>query len=103
MQYIYKVTGGYKIHYNVAGRTFYQFFGFAKYGSESDALDAAKSYRDEYVAKEREAAISEMIRKTRNIEFERGLRDKIAAGEINEIVEVLKKYNIEGLVDSSQK
>ena len=92
MQYIHKVLGGYKIHYNVAGKTFYHFFGSTKYGSESSALSAAKSYRDKYVRNERESAISEMIRKTRNIEFERGLRDKIAAGEIDEIVNILRKW-----------
>lgn len=94
-QYIHTVTGGYKIHYSLAGKPYYiGFFGAKKYGSYEKALEAAKEYRDKYVIPEREVLINEMIRKTRNIEFERGLRDKIAAGETDEIIAVLRKYGI---------
>ena len=37
-----------------------------------------------------------MLRKTRNVEFERGLRDKLRAGELEEILILLKKYKIIG-------
>lgn len=65
-------------------------------------MEAAKLYREKHVIKVREAVISEMIRKTRNIEFERGLCDKIAAGEIDEIVEILRKYDVEVLLNAGQ-
>lgn len=37
-----------------------------------------------------------MLRKTRNVEFERGLRDKLKAGELDEVLMILKKYNVIG-------
>ena len=92
--YIHAVTGGYKIHYNLAGKTFYWgFFSTNKYGNDQAALDAAKVYRDKYVLPDREKIITDMIRKTRNIEFERGLRDKLVAGEKDEVISILRKYN----------
>lgn len=101
-QYIHKVKGGYKIHYNLAGKTFYWgHFSETKYGSDENALIAAKEYRDKYVLDDRERVIGEMYRKTRNVEFERGLRDKIASGEIGEIMEILKKYGIEAIVEKN--
>lgn len=94
-QYIHKVTSGYKIHYNLAGRTFYWgCFSASEYGSDEQALEAAKAYRDEVVLSHREKTIEEMKRKTRDVEFRRGLRDKIAAGEIDEVVAVLKDYGL---------
>ena len=79
MQFIHRQgpkekPNGYKVHYNLAGRTFYKNFGFIEYGSESGAIEAAKKYRDEIVYAERQKVINEMIKKTRNVEFERGLR-----------------------------
>ena len=94
-QFIHKVNSGYKIHYNLAGQTFYWgSFSIKKYGSDKKALEAAKAYRDLYVIPDRKRVIEEMICKTRNVEFERGLRDKIAAGEHDEIIATLKKYGI---------
>lgn len=43
---------------------------------------------------EREKVINEMLRKTRYIEFERGLRDMLRAGEKEDVVEILKAYNL---------
>ena len=93
-QYIHDVTGGYKIHYNLGGETFYWFFGSKKHGSMANALEAAKKYRDEVVIPDRVRKIAELERKSRNIEFERGLRDKINAGEKGEILAILQKYDI---------
>ncbi len=94
-QYIHKVNSGYKIHYNLAGKTFYWgSFSASEYGGDEKALKAARDYRDEIVIPHREKVIDEMKRKTRNVEFERGLRDKIAEGEQEEIIEILKRYKI---------
>lgn len=99
MQYIH-VNGiknnprGFKIHYNLAGKTYYKYFGAATYGGAEKALEAAKKYRDEEVPKEREKIINEMIKKTRNIEFRRGLRDMLIAGEKSEVIAVLKEYGL---------
>ena len=65
-----------------------------KYGSPESALVAAKSYRDKYVIPDRERIIKEIEHKSRSIEFERGLRRKIEAGEIDEISQTLQKYGI---------
>jgi len=35
-----------------------------------------------------------MMRKTRSIEFERGLRDMLNAGEFDEVIKILRKYNV---------
>lgn len=94
-QYIHKITSGYKIHYNLAGKTYYKgTFSVQKYGSDQKALQAAKAYRDKYVIPEREIIINEMKHKTRNVEFERGLRDKLNAGELDEIIHILEKYGL---------
>lgn len=85
----------YKIHYNIGGKPFYRgSFGVKKYGSPEAALTAAKTYRDNYVIPDRERIIKEIEHKSRTIEFERGLRDKLKAGETAEIIQILKKYDI---------
>lgn len=99
MQYIHRNgdknnPSGFKIHYNLAGRTFYENFGISEYGSLEKALEAAREYRDGVVMNEREKVINEMLRKTRYIEFERGLRDMLRAGEKEDVVEILKAYNL---------
>lgn len=87
---------GYKIHYNLGGKPFYvRSFSIKDYGSQEAALNAAKAYRDEFVIPERERLIEEIEHKLRTIEFERGLRDKLKAGEREEIMDILKKYKIE--------
>ncbi len=96
-------TGGYKIHYSLGGKPYYvDFFSVAKYGSREAALAAAKEYRDKYVIADREQKIEEIKHKLRSIEFERGLRDKIEAGEIDEIIEILKKYDVSNLISMTQ-
>lgn len=99
MKYIHRQgsiekPNGYKVHYNLAGRTFYKNFSVSDYGSVEDTIIAAQKYRDEIVTVEREKVISEMLQKTRNVEFERGLRDKLSAGERDEVLQILKKYGI---------
>lgn len=99
MQYIHRQgpkdkPNGYKVHYNLAGRTFYKNFSVFDYGGVDGAIEAAKKYRDETVIEERENVISEMLKKTRNVEFERGLRDKLKAGEKDEVLAILRKYEI---------
>ena len=99
MQYIHRNGDknnprGFKIHYNLAGGTFYKNFGISEYGSLEKALEVAREYRDGVVMNEREKVINEMLRKTRYIEFERGLRDMLRAGEKEDVVEILKAYNL---------
>lgn len=99
MQYIHRngskdKPSGFKIHYNLAGKTFYKNFGVSDYGSVENAIRAAQRYRDEVVLRERESVINEMVKKTRNVEFERGLRDKLRAGEKDEVMTILKKYDV---------
>ena len=68
------------------------------------ALAAAKAYRDEYIIPDRERIIKEIEHKARSIEFERGLRRKIDAGETDEILQTLQKYGISvNFVDTEQK
>ena len=97
-------SGGFKIHYSLGGKPYYvDFFSIAKYGSREAALAAAKEFRDKYVIADREQKIEEIKHKLRSIEFERGLRDKIEAGEINEILDVLQKYEVLNLIRAEQK
>lgn len=77
--------GGYKVHTNVFDETIYKNFR---------TLEEARKYRDQEVIPYIEAKIIEMIKKTRNIEFERGLRDKLNNNEKDEIFAILKKYGI---------
>lgn len=94
MQFIHLQAAGYKVHYNIAGETFYKHFKFSDYKSKNATLDAAKKYRNEEAIPNRERKIKEMIKKTRDIEFERGLRDKLKAGETDEVISILCKYGI---------
>lgn len=95
----------YKIHYNLGGKAFYiGSFSVQKYGSPEAALAAAKAYRDEYIIPDRERIIKEIEHKTRSIEFERGLRKKLKAGETDEIIYTLQKYGISvSLIGNEQK
>lgn len=99
LQYIHRQghpkQNGYKVHYNVGGETFYKHFGFKEYGSEQETLLEAQKYRDDIVTQDRSIRIEALIKKCRDIEFERGLRNKIRAGEIGEIEEILKKYDLD--------
>ena len=99
MQYIHRQgsaakPSGYKVHYNVMGQTFYKNFSALEYGTVEKALKAAKKYRDDVVLRQRDQIITEMIKKTRDIEFERGLRDKLQAGEREEVKMILQQYGI---------
>lgn len=87
-------SGGYKFHTNIGGKTYYKHFGIKKFGSESGAQIAAKEYRDYWLKEERMKIIDELFKKTRDVEFERGLRDKLYNGEIDEVLRVLSKYHI---------
>jgi regulator of RNase E activity RraB len=98
MQYIHKqgrpTVNGYKVHYNIGGETFYRHFGTQEYGNLQLALLEAQKFRDT-VYQEREIKIENLIKKCRDIEFERGLKNKIMAGEMEEIKELLKKYDLQ--------
>lgn len=94
MQFIHLQVAGYKVHYNIAGETFYQHFKFSDYESKDATLVAAKKYRNEEAIPNRERKIKEMIKKTRDIEFERGLRDKLKESEKDEVISILSKYGI---------
>ncbi len=75
--------GGYKVHTNVFDETIYKHFR---------TLEQARKYRDEEVIPYIELKIIDMKKKTRDIEFERGLRDKLANNEYEEVLEILSKY-----------
>lgn len=99
MQYIHRQgakdnPSGYKVHYNLGGKTFYKNFSITEFGSIEEAIRAAKEYRDDIVVNQRQVVIEEMIRKTRNVEFERGLKCKLEAGELDEVLQILRKYNV---------
>ena len=77
--------GGYKVHTNVFDETIYKNFR---------TLEEARVYRDQVVIPYIETKVAEMIKKTRNIEFERGLRDKLNNNEKEEVLLILKKYGV---------
>jgi len=77
--------GGYKVHTNIYDETIYKNFR---------TMEEARAYRDQEVIPYIKSRIAEMIKKTRDIEFERGLRDKLANDEKEEVLEILKKYGI---------
>lgn len=80
-----KVVTGYKVHTNIMDETIYKSF---------KTVDEAREYRDNVVLPYIEKRIEELIKKTRDIEFERGLRDKLVNLEKEEIIAVLKKYSV---------
>lgn len=98
MQYIYRqgrpISTGYKVHYNLGGETFYKNFGIKQYGTDQLALSAARNYRDTIVLQARENLIENLIKKCRDIEFERGLINKMKAGEMKEVKDILGKYGL---------
>lgn len=77
--------GGYKIHTNVFDETIYMNF---------QTLEEARTHRDQVVLPYIESRIAVMKKKSRDIEFERGLRDKLDNNEKNEVLEILAKYKI---------
>ncbi len=80
-----KVIHGYKVHTNVFDETIYKNFS---------TIDEARHYRDNVVLPYIEKRVYELKKKTRDVEFERGLRDKISNNEMDEILSVLKKYQV---------
>jgi len=78
-----QLGGGYKVHTNVFDETIYKNF---------KTLEKARIYRDKVVIPYIETRVTEMMKKTRDIEFVRGLRDKLNNGEKDEVLEILKKY-----------
>jgi len=78
-------NGKFKVHINVFDEVIYKNFG---------TLEEAQTWRDNVAIPMRDAKIEEMIKKTRDIEFERGLRDKIRNNEKMEVLEILKNYDI---------
>lgn len=99
MQYIHKQESvnftGYKVHYNLGGETYYKNFSIQEFGTKEKALLEAKKYRDIHVYQDRSTKVESLIKKCRDIEFERGLKNKIMAGEIEEIKEILMKYDLQ--------
>jgi hypothetical protein len=83
---IHKQPGdAYKIHTNVFDETIYKHFR---------TVDEARAYRDEVVIPYIEKRIKEMTKKSRDIEFERGLRDKLQNNEKEEVLATIKRYGI---------
>jgi len=80
-----KKVYGYKVHTNVYDETKYKHF---------KTIEEAKAYRDNELIPYIREMYAELIKKSRDVEFERGLRDKLKNGEINEVLAVLKKYGI---------
>jgi hypothetical protein len=84
-QLIHKQKKGYKVHFNIFDEPIYEHF---------QTLEDARHWRDTKAIPLIKEKIQEMIIKTRNIEFERGLRDKLANNEKQEVLEILRKYNV---------
>jgi hypothetical protein len=83
---IHKQPGvGYKVHTNIFDETIYKNFR---------TVDEARVYRDQVVIPYIQQRIAEMTKKSRDIEFERGLRDKLQNGEKEEVIVILKKYGV---------
>jgi hypothetical protein len=80
-----KVIHGYKVHTNILSETIYKYF---------QTLDEAKEYRDKVVLPHIEQKKVELDKKVRDIEFERGLKQKISNNELKEIEDILNKYGI---------
>jgi hypothetical protein len=76
---------GYKVHANIFDEVKYKNF---------KSIEEAKRYRDDELIPYIETRIKVMEKKNRDIEFERGLRDKIDSNEIDEIIIILKKYGL---------
>jgi hypothetical protein len=76
---------GYKIHTNIFDKVYYKNFR---------TIEEAKNYREKVIIPEVAKKVEEIKKKTRDIEFERGLRDKLIANEKDEVVNILKKYNL---------
>lgn len=79
------VIYGYKVHTNIFDETIYKSFR---------TIEEAKIYRNLEILPYIQKRIDEMIKKTRDIEFERGLKNKILNNELGEIVSILNKYGI---------
>lgn len=79
-----KIVCGYKVHTNIFDETVYKNF---------QTVEEAIKYRDSVVLPYIEIRLNDLIKKTRNIEFERGLRDKLNNNEVEEIISILEKYN----------
>lgn len=77
--------GGFKVHTNIFDETVYKHFR---------TLEEARAHRDQVVLPYIEAKITEMTKKIRDIEFERGLRDKLDNSEKKEVLETLARYGI---------
>jgi hypothetical protein len=82
---IYKQKKGYKVHFNIFDEPKYQNF---------QTLEDARKWRDTEAIPLIKEKVQEMIVKTRNIEFERGLRDKLVNNEKQEVLEILRRYNV---------
>lgn len=74
---------GYKVQTNIFDEVIYKHFG---------TIQEAKDFRDQFVIPYIEKKISDMEKKNRDIEFERGLRDKLQNGELGEVRHILEKY-----------
>lgn len=86
--YIYAPKGygkKYKVQMNIDEKMYFAHFS---------TIEECEKYRDEVLMPIKEREIRLMEKKDRDIEFERGLVNKIQNGELDEIMAVLKKYNI---------
>lgn len=84
-KYIYKNGKNYKVHMMIQYKSYHKSF---------ITLEEAVEYRDNVLMPLKEEANIALLKKERDIEFERGLRDKISYGENDEIINVLQKYGV---------
>ena len=77
---------GYKVQTNVFDESIYKAF---------KTLEEAIIHRDTIVIPYIEERIIAMIKKTRDIELERGLKNKLEHNELEEIKEIVEKYGYE--------
>lgn len=75
-------NGGYTVQTNVFDETIY---------ANIRTKRGTWAYRDQYVGPLVESRIAEMLKKTRDIEFERGLRDKLKQCQGDKVLGILGK------------
>lgn len=78
-------SGSWKVHAKFWDTTYYRNF---------QTLEEAKRYRDTEVKPDIERRRPELAKKIRDVEFERGLRDKLDNGERTEVLEILRRHGV---------
>lgn len=75
----------YKVNMNINGESYYEHF---------KTIEEAELYRDMVLYPLKAQEMLNIMKKDRDIEFERGLLLKIQSNELDEVYQILGKYNI---------